>query len=155
MMRLYPLPLLLALAACAAPAPEVEPFSPDPVRAVLAAQQAAWNEGNIEEFVTGYLDSDETLFVGSEVLRGTGPLLERYKRTYPGPEGMGQLEFSDLEVWPVGDEHARVLGRYHLTREAQHGGEASGTFTLLFVQTPDGWKILQDHTSADAPPTTE
>lgn len=150
MHRFFTVFAILALASCGQPAPpEYEPFSEAPIRAILNAQQEAWNAGDIEAFMEGYLDSDETLFVGREVLRGTGPLLERYRRTYPGPEGMGQLQFSDLEIWPLGDEHARALGRYNLTRAEEHGGDASGTFTLIFVKTDDGWRILQDHTSAD------
>jgi ketosteroid isomerase-like protein len=44
--------------------------------------------------------------------------------------------------------YAAVTGRFHLDRTAH--GEASkddGVFSLLWEKTPDGWKIILDHTS--------
>jgi len=40
-----------------------------------------------------------------------------------------------------------VIGRYHLDRSQQAGGEGNGVFTLVFHRTPRGWKIILDHTS--------
>jgi uncharacterized protein (TIGR02246 family) len=130
--------LLVSLAGRAA-SPE------DDVRAVLAAQVAAWNRGNIEEFVKTY--SSETVFVGKEVSRGDKQVLERYKRNYSTPEKMGVLTFSGLEVRMLGTEYASVIGRFHLKRSAEGGGDASGMFTLLLRKTSGAWKIILDHTS--------
>ena len=44
---------------------------PDPIRAVLEAQAAAWNRGDIDGFMEGYARSPQTTFVsGDEVTRG-------------------------------------------------------------------------------------
>ncbi|HXH41663.1 MAG TPA: hypothetical protein VNN08_23770, partial [Thermoanaerobaculia bacterium] len=40
------------------------------IRAVLDAQAAAWNRGDIDGYMAGYANSDETMFVGTDVTRG-------------------------------------------------------------------------------------
>ena len=118
---------------------------------VLERQQAAWNRGDIEAFMTGYERSDKILFVGSEIQRGYDAVLARYHRTYGDREKMGRLRFSDLEVRVLNDTAATAIGRYHLTRSEAGGGDASGRFSLVFLNTREGWRIVHDHTTPDAP----
>lgn len=115
------------------------------VRSVLDEQVAAWNRGDLVTFVTWY--SDEAVFAGKQVVRGNRGVLERYQRSYPTREKMGRLEFSDLEVKLLGKDYASVIGRFHLSRTQEGGGDASGIFTLLLQKTRTGWKIILDHTS--------
>jgi ketosteroid isomerase-like protein len=61
---------------------------------------------------------------------------------------MGHLDFSDLDVRMLGLEHAVVTGRFHLTRSAAGGGDASGVFSLVFEKKASEWKIILDHTSS-------
>ena len=69
------------------------------IRAVIQAQQQAWNRGDIEAFMNGYWRSEQTLFVsGEEVTRGWSTVNERYKAKYSDREKMGTLTFSDLEI---------------------------------------------------------
>ena len=118
------------------------------VIAVLNQQQAAWNRGDVEQFMKGYWDSPELTFAGSSgVTRGWQPVMVRYKKNYPDQKAMGHLEFSELEVRPLGKEAALVTGRWHLNRDSD---ELGGVFTLVFQQFPDGWRIIHDHTSQDA-----
>ena len=117
------------------------------IRAVMDAQQAAWNRGDVEAFMSGYDASDSTTFVGSTITRGYRQVLENYHRRYPTKEKMGRLTFSGIEVMPLGSEYASVLGKWHLDRSREAGGEVGGIFTLLFRKTPNGWKIILDHTS--------
>ena len=140
MFRLLVLALFICLAAIAA-TPEEE------IRAVLEAQTEAWNRGDLEAFMAGYEDSPETTFVGKEVRKGYAAVLARYQRDYPTPERMGVTTFSDIEVRMVRPDVAIVLGRFHLARPAEQGGDASGVFSLVFAKTQAGWKILLDHTS--------
>jgi len=117
------------------------------IRGVLEAQQAAWNRGDVEGFMSGYEASDATTFVGASITRGYQKVLENYKRRYPTKEKMGRLTFSDLEVKPLGAEYASVIGKWHLARSADAGGDVGGIFTLLFRKSAGGWKIILDHTS--------
>ena len=117
------------------------------VRNVLEVQQAAWNRGDVDAFMSGYEDSAGTAFVGTSITRGYRPVLEGYKRRYPTKEKMGALTFSDLDIKMLGSDYASVIGRWKLERGADAGGNVGGIYTLLFRKTASGWKIILDHTS--------
>lgn len=117
------------------------------IRNVLETQQAAWNRGDIEAFMSGYDASESTTFIGATITRGYQRVLDNYRRRYPTKEKMGQLTFSDLEVHPLEAKHALVVGKWRLDRPDSAGGSAGGIFTLLFKNTDGGWKIIVDHTS--------
>ena len=118
----------------------------DAIRAVLSAQQSAWNRGDVDAFLEGYWHSPELTFSGSNgIARGLDAVLLRYKKSYPDRAAMGQLTFSDLEFRFLGPDAALVLGRWHLKREKDDVG---GVFTLVWQRFPEGWKIIHDHTSA-------
>jgi ketosteroid isomerase-like protein len=115
------------------------------ITAVLNAQQAAWNRGDVEAFLVGYWHSPELTFSGSSgVSRGWDGVLARYKKNYPDRASMGQLDFSELEFRFLVPDGALVLGRWHLKREKDDIG---GVFSLVWQRFPDGWKIIHDHTS--------
>jgi ketosteroid isomerase-like protein len=117
------------------------------IRKVLDDQVAAWNRGDIPAFMEGYDKSESTTFVSTTVTKGHAQVLAGYLNRYPTPEKMGKLRFSDLEIHALGSDYASVLGRYHLERSKEAGGEASGIFTLLFHKTAHRWKVILDHTS--------
>lgn len=115
------------------------------ILAVMDAQAAAWNRGDVEGFMRGYWNSPDLVFVsGANVTRGWQPTLDRYRKTYDSKEKMGALRFSDVEVTPLSKDSAVVLGSWALTRA---GDNPHGKFTLIFRKFPDGWRIIHDHTS--------
>lgn len=119
----------------------------DVVKVVLA-QEKAWNDGDIEAYVKGgYKNSPNTLFIGHQVSKGYAQILEDYKRDYASRSSMGQLTFSELEVHPLSDTFAACIGKYHLERGKKDGGPFDGLFSLVLEKTPDGWKIVLDHTT--------
>jgi uncharacterized protein (TIGR02246 family) len=116
------------------------------IRAVLDAQVAAWNRGDIEGFMDGYWRSGETVFVsGDTVTHGWAVVLDRYKKGYATREKMGTLAFSDLEIKVISKDTAVALGRWQLTRAAD---TPHGRFTLIFRHKAEGWRIVHDHTSS-------
>ena len=53
------------------------------VRAVIKAQEAAWNRGDIDGYMNGYAHSGKTIFVsGDKVTRGWQTVRDRYKKKY-------------------------------------------------------------------------
>jgi uncharacterized protein (TIGR02246 family) len=143
--------LLGALLACL-PARSQQPLTTVPqqqldVIKVLLAQEAAWNQGDLEAFAQTYKDSPDTLFITSTVNRGFSGLLEAYHHNYPNRAVMGTLAFSGLEVHPLDDHFAVVVGRYNLERGKKDGGNAEGIFSLVLEKTDKGWKIIVDHTT--------
>jgi uncharacterized protein (TIGR02246 family) len=118
------------------------------ITAVVEKSADDWNRGDLEAFVQCYEQSPETTFVGTEVSRGTDAVLSRYQRAYPDAAHMGKTTFSELQARPLSADLAIVTGRFHLTREAQLGGDKSGLFTLVMRKGAAGWRIIHDHTSA-------
>lgn len=113
--------------------------------AVMDAQAAAWNRGDVDGFMLGYWNSSELVFVsGANVTRGWQPTLDRYKKTYNSREKMGILRFSELEINVISKDAAVVLGSWALTRANDSPG---GKFTLIFRKFRAGWRIVHDHTS--------
>lgn len=120
----------------------------DAVRQILEAQQTAWNRHDLDGFMAGYWNSpDLTFFSGALQTTGWRGALDRYQKNYQetGKE-MGQLEFRNLRIEPLGNEAAFVRGTYNLTMS--DGKTPHGLFTLIFRKFPDGWKIVHDHTAA-------
>jgi ketosteroid isomerase-like protein len=116
------------------------------VRAVIEAQQAAWNRGDIEGYMDGYERSDTTTFIsGDELTQGWQTVLDGYKRRYNSRDLMGTLTFSDLTIQPLSPSAVVANGRWQLTRA---GDAPRGRFTLIFRHTPNGWRIIQDTTTS-------
>lgn len=116
------------------------------VRAVLDAQVAAWNRGDIDAFMSGYEQSAQTVFISGDTLtRGWQTVLDRYKKNYDSRDKMGTLAFTDLEIKPLSEFYAVATGRFQLTRAEDM---PHGRFTLIFRRTATGWRIVHDHTSA-------
>lgn len=111
----------------------------------MKAQEAAWNAGDISGFMNFYKNDDEIRFVSERgVDKGYETILKRYQKSYPDTETMGKLKFEILEFVPAGDSNAMVIGSWTLFRENDQPG---GYFSLLWEKTPEGWKIINDHTS--------
>ena len=112
---------------------------------VLEDQRQAWNKGNLQSFMNGYIKSDSLLFVGRDGPKyGWKTTLDNYKRGYPDKAAMGFLTFNIKEVRLISSDHAFVLGGWHLKREKD---EPQGAFTLLLKKVSGEWKIVADHSS--------
>ena len=140
--------LLLTLGACkCAPAGDTS----GEVLAVLHAQVEAWNRGDVDQFMAlGYWPSPElTFYSQGSVTHGFDAVLARYKKRYQS-EGaeMGHLEFTAIEVEPLGEGAAFARGRWDLKFASKPA--LGGLFTLLFKHLPQGWRVVHDHTSVDA-----
>lgn len=115
------------------------------VRAVLAMQQASWNNGNLDMFMQGYWKSDSVMFVGSKgIVYGWQNTMDGYKKAYPDTASMGKLQFTLLEVKRLSVMYFFVVGKWELTRTM---GNLSGHFTLLFKKIKGRWVIVADHSS--------
>ena len=151
---LYTFAALVAVAAVVlgyqgsgrAPRSEKEDANATAVRAVLEAQAAAWNRGDVEGYMEGYAKEETTTFVsGDTVTRGWQTVLERYKARYDTRAKMGTLAFNELEIKPLSEFYFMATGRWQLTREAD---TPHGRFTLILRRTNAGWRIVHDHTSS-------
>jgi beta-aspartyl-peptidase (threonine type) len=117
------------------------------IQKVIEDQNAAWNKGDLEGFMAGYWQSDDlSFFSGKDKTLGWKATLERYRQRYQG-EGkeMGKLTFSELQIELLGPDGAWVRGRWKVEMKKE---TLNGLFTLIVKKTPEGWRIVHDHTSA-------
>jgi ketosteroid isomerase-like protein len=120
------------------------------IRSLLQAQQDAWNRGDIDGFMNGYVRSASTVFISEDTIRrGWQTVRDRYRTKYSSRAKMGTLTFSGLEVTLLSSDSAVASGRWRLKRA---NDQPHGRFMLILKQLPEGWRIVHDHTSA-APPT--
>lgn len=114
------------------------------IRAVLDAQVAAWNRGDIDGFMNGYVRSDKLEFVSAgKITRGWQTVRDRYHRKYDSAAKMGRLTFSDIQYNSLNANNVMVLGRWSIQRKNDH---PHGSFTLIFRRTAAGWRIAHDQT---------
>jgi uncharacterized protein (TIGR02246 family) len=139
--------LLCLVAHCAIAA---ETASTAAVREVLAVQKDAWNRGDIDGFMKGYLRSDDIRFASGENFKyGWQATLDGYRQGYPDSAAMGKLGFELVEVRELGPDVVYVFGKWHLARANKATDKAPhGLFTLIVEHRNGAWLITRDHTSA-------
>lgn len=140
---------VLAVVLCCAPfalCGQMAPSDDAEIRASFDQQVVTWNRGDLTEFAKAYKNSPDILFIGAKISRGYAGMLERYRAAFPTREAMGTLTFSDVEVQPLDERFATATGKFHLARTAAGGGDASGSYMLVYEKTPQGWKIVRDVT---------
>ncbi len=116
------------------------------ISSLLKKQVADWNRGDIPAFMDGYWHSKYTEFVsGSGIFQGWEAVLQRYLHSYPNRAAMGHLTFSGLEIHLLCADSAYVVGEYRLDRQKD---TLRGVFTLTFKKFREGWRIVNDHTTA-------
>ena len=115
------------------------------IRGILAEQTAAWNRGNIEDFMKGYWNSDSLMFIGQNgVTYGYQNTLMNYKKNYNNADKMGTLSFDLVKVQRLSHEYYFVVGKWHLKRNA---GDVGGHYDLIFRKIRGKWVIISDHSS--------
>lgn len=117
------------------------------IAALVARQEKAWNRGDLESFLSEYWKSAQVTYVSNgSVKRGFPAIREHYISRYGNSKAsMGQLRLSDLEVSDVGARHVLCIGKFTVIHHAHV--PIYGRFSLLFVKTKEGWKIMYDHSS--------
>ncbi len=131
------------------PKPSMDPASLTPlIRSQFAQSAAAWNQGDLDAFVSDYATDSATTFVaGGHVHQGFQFIRDRYAPLFAPGARRDSLRFEEFRARAVGPGYALVTARYVLYRNGVT--TASGPFTLLMQRRPEGWKILHDHTSTD------
>lgn len=112
------------------------------IKAVMAAQQEAWSNGDLDSFMQGYWKNDSLKFFGARGLTlGWQQTLDNYKKGYPTLADRGTLNFTLEDISPIEDNSYWVMGRYHLSRTV---GDAEGVFIIIFKKINGQWKIVAD-----------
>ncbi|OYW86556.1 MAG: DUF4440 domain-containing protein [Hyphomonas sp. 32-62-5] len=139
---------ILLLAACASSrvSPSARAADEAAILALLEAQDVAWNEGDIEGFMAGYLRSPDLRFAsGGNITRGWDETLARYKARYGTGAEMGTLTTSDHEIEILSADAAIAHGKWQLDWQ---GKQPWGLYTLVLRKTDGAWRIVSDTTTA-------
>lgn len=137
---------LLPSVAGTSPAVASAKAGPDGAALVASLQATAemWNRGDLDGFMAPYAEA--ATYMTPAGLIGVDAMRARYLAKYfTGARPDQQLRFDQLEVRAVGTDHALMTGRYTLAG----GGtpDQTGRFSLVWMRTPTGWRILHDHSS--------
>lgn len=115
------------------------------IRQLLDQQTAAWNRGDVTNFMQGYWENDSLMFIGkSGVTYGWTNTLNNYKKGYPDAAAMGQLMFTLIQVKRLSKKYYHVTGKWFLKRSI---GDVGGHYTLLLEKINGRWVIIADHSS--------
>jgi len=112
------------------------------VTKVILAQQAAWNTGDLDRYISFYKDANDTEAILAGPVHGLADIRKAFHINFPNRDAMGAIEDSEVTVRSLGDNFAFVTGKYHLMRNKKSGGDAFGTFTQIFEKTAAGWQII-------------
>ena len=142
--------IVVVLTSRFARATEMPDAAATAVRAVLASQVEAWNRGDLEGYMAGYWKSPDLVFFSNgQETRGWQATLDRYRTRYQGAgKQMGMLDFPAMDVVMLGPDAALARGRWRL--KMPDGKELTGMTTVVLRKRPEGWRIVHDHSSADA-----
>jgi hypothetical protein len=150
------------------------PYALNDIEKVLDNQLIGWNNGNIDQFMDGYVkDSSVRFITDKKVKTSWQEITDSYKKGYPDKEAMGKLTFHRDEIrwvnqsasiaqvigrWEVIQKHREKLARGSISldnttpRNSDNSNHQptydtlSGRFSLIFVGTKKGPKIQIDHT---------
>lgn len=115
------------------------------IKKMLAAQEAAWNNGDLEKFMIGYWNNDSLLFIGKNGPKyGYNVTLENYKKGYGDTTKMGKFTSTILSMKKISRKYYFVVGKWYLKRSI---GDVSGHYTLLIKKINGEWVIVADHSS--------
>ncbi len=150
MTRLALLPALacaLLLAACATPPREAAALGErdrEEILAVLTASADGWNKGDLKGHLAIY-DASVTTMTKTGPRPGVDAIERAFREAYfAGGKPKQMLSFSQVSIRPLSDGSALMTGRFLLAG----GGldPQSGWFTLVWVRTAAGWRVVHDHT---------
>jgi uncharacterized protein (TIGR02246 family) len=118
------------------------------IRDVFEAGCAAWNRGDLEGYLAGYWDSDQTLWISSGSLRrGRAAIVEAYQSRFANSKQMGKLTLDELEIEVLTPTDASAFGRWRLDLEDT---SSKGFFTVQLKKIEGTWFYVSDHSSASA-----
>jgi ketosteroid isomerase-like protein len=135
--------VVLLLSACASQ-PAVEEDEAQ-IIAALNASTAAWNRGSLQGHLAIY-DPSVTAMTRQGPRRGVEPIEQAFSKTYfRDGKPKQQLSTEQMAIRMLSADSALVTGHFVLSGGGEK--EQSGWFTLVWIRTPSGWKVVHDHTS--------
>lgn len=113
--------------------------------ASLQASADAWNRGDLPGHLAIY-DETVTTMTKSGPRPTVAAIESAFRSTYfNGDKPKQNLHMESVAIRPLSRDSALMTGRFILSGGAL--AEQSGWFTLVWVRTAAGWKVVHDHSS--------
>ena len=111
---------------------------------MLTDQTTAWNNGDKQEYMNGYLKADALVFYNKNGAKhGWNTILEMYEKSFPNRDDMGELTFEVDTIYPLSNNIKNVAGQWVVHKK----DTMKGYFVLTLKKFEDNqWKIIEDHT---------
>ncbi len=118
------------------------------VQNFVKAYADAANRGDITEYMEMYSRRPDLIEVSDgELTRGWDALRDEANRMI-GLEGSYKMSVGSIDVISLGPTRAMAVFPFTTTVATQQGpAQLRGAMTLVLENSPQGWKIIHDHTS--------
>lgn len=110
----------------------------DEIRTALEFFAQVWNENDIEA-MQGYYHS-EFIQISDDGTVDRAQHMENIRNLIDDGGDRGQLDYEDVTVRELGDDHAMAFGNMALT--FRDGSSIDTWFATVYEKTPFGWKAL-------------
>ncbi|MGH7428630.1 MAG: SgcJ/EcaC family oxidoreductase, partial [Candidatus Methylomirabilaceae bacterium] len=120
------------------------------IRAEVQRYVDATNRGDPNGVAALYLDTTTvTSFGDGEMYRGWQTIADLLRQVW-AQVGRIQMSVDSVEVLRLGSDAAIATMRYRWVLGGPPGQTSTGAMTLVYLRTPDGWRVAHDHTSTRA-----
>lgn len=150
MCRLAAIPVAVMLMTAGRSSATDVPGAPTDVHQFVKAFVQAINEGDMTAVMAMYSRNPVVAsVVGGEITRGWDAIRAGVERAV-GSEGSYKVSLGVVDVVPLGASHALAYVSASVTiATAQGVMQIPGAYTFVLEKSPDRWKILHEHFSAN------
>jgi hypothetical protein len=122
-----------------------EPTDEEQVYSVILDQIRYWNAHDIEHYMETYWQSPDLLVISdARQVMGWAELLAAYKRGYPNLSEMGTATLQRVKLQRLSPDFFLSLTWYAVRLNSK---DSYATDTMIFRKFPEGWKIINAHSS--------
>lgn len=115
------------------------------MQTAMQASADAWNRGDLTGHLALY-DATVTTMTRNGPRPSVAAIESAFRSTYfNGDKPKQNLRTERVAIRPLSRDSALMTGRFVLYGGAE--AEQSGWFSLVWVRTASGWKVVHDHTS--------
>ena len=119
----------------------------DQIRAAVRRYVEAISGGDPNAVAALYLDTAAaTSFGDGEMYRGWHAIADILRQAYAQDSSI-QMSVDSVDVLRLGPDAAVATMRCRWVLGGPPGQASTGAMTLVYLRTPDGWRVAHDHTS--------
>lgn len=119
----------------------------DQIRAEIARYVTTVNRGDPRAVADLYLNDDGASTVGDGTIHRGWQAVAALLRDAYAQFGSIEMAVDSVTVMALGNDAALAVMKYRWALGGTNPQTLIGAMTLVYVRTPDGWRVAHDHTS--------